>query len=164
MEAAGSLYWVRVELAMNMRCVMARIRRIKRCTSSVGKIGAIAATILVAVAPFAASNALAVPNPANPFFIPNQDIILVGTCRGYDCGYSSPEQYEPEPPVGACREDGYDRPPPSYFPSYRPPQEECGIRCTYGRLRNGFCGPGCDWYRFRMYEYRQGNYPPRRCR
>jgi hypothetical protein len=26
----------------------------------------------------------------------------------------------------------------------------CGIRCWYWRLRYGYCGPGCDYYRFRL--------------
>jgi hypothetical protein len=26
----------------------------------------------------------------------------------------------------------------------------CGIRCWYWRLRYGYCGPGCDYYRYRL--------------
>lgn len=26
----------------------------------------------------------------------------------------------------------------------------CGIRCWYWRLRYGYCGPGCEYYRYRL--------------
>jgi len=26
----------------------------------------------------------------------------------------------------------------------------CGIRCWYWRLRQGYCGPGCDYYSYRL--------------
>jgi hypothetical protein len=32
----------------------------------------------------------------------------------------------------------------------------CGIRCWYRRLRNGYCGRGCDYYRFRLTEFPEG--------
>jgi hypothetical protein len=31
--------------------------------------------------------------------------------------------------------------------------DSCGIRCWYWRLRHGYCGPGCAYYRFRMYHF-----------
>jgi hypothetical protein len=29
----------------------------------------------------------------------------------------------------------------------------CGIRCWYWRLRNGYCGPGCEYYNYRMFRH-----------
>jgi hypothetical protein len=79
-----------------------------------------------------------------------------GVCQGRGCpapepvesrGYEVAAQgYEPAP-GGACVDDG---PPPWGAPVWK----ECGIRCMYERLRNGFCGPGCDYYYFRMHEYK----------
>jgi hypothetical protein len=34
-----------------------------------------------------------------------------------------------------------------------PDADACGIRCWYWRLRHGYCGPGCAYYRFRMYHF-----------
>jgi hypothetical protein len=34
--------------------------------------------------------------------------------------------------------------------------EWCGIKCWYRRLRAGYCGRGCDYYRFRMTEFPSG--------
>jgi len=34
--------------------------------------------------------------------------------------------------------------------------EPCGIRCWYKRLRAGYCGRGCDYYRFRMTQFPGG--------
>jgi hypothetical protein len=34
--------------------------------------------------------------------------------------------------------------------------EPCGIRCWYQRLRAGYCGRGCDYYRFRMTQFPEG--------
>jgi hypothetical protein len=31
--------------------------------------------------------------------------------------------------------------------------DACGIRCWYWRLRHGYCGPGCEYYKYRMYHY-----------
>jgi hypothetical protein len=35
-------------------------------------------------------------------------------------------------------------------------EEPCGIRCWYKRLRAGYCGRGCDYYRFRMTQVPEG--------
>jgi hypothetical protein len=35
-------------------------------------------------------------------------------------------------------------------------EEPCGIRCWYARLRAGYCGRGCDYYRFRMTQFPEG--------
>ena len=35
-------------------------------------------------------------------------------------------------------------------------EEPCGIRCWYKRLRAGYCGRGCDYYRFRMTQFPEG--------
>ena len=42
-----------------------------------------------------------------------------------------------------------DRPAETY-------EEPCGIRCWYKRLRAGYCGRGCDYYRFRMTQFPSG--------
>lgn len=36
--------------------------------------------------------------------------------------------------------------------------DACGIRCWYWRLRYGYCGPGCEYYRYRMYHYGKDGY------
>ncbi len=36
--------------------------------------------------------------------------------------------------------------------------DSCGIRCWYWRLRHGYCGPGCEYYRYRMYNWGKQNY------
>ena len=41
--------------------------------------------------------------------------------------------------------------------------DACGIRCWYWRLRHGYCGPGCAYYRYRMYEYGRGRHPHYAC-
>lgn len=62
-----------------------------------------------------------------------------------------------------CIEDRYAArayairtPPP---PLYGEPawEEHCGIRCWYRRLREGYCGRGCDYYRFRMTAFPEGH-------
>lgn len=35
-------------------------------------------------------------------------------------------------------------------------EEPCGIKCWYKRLRAGYCGRGCDYYRFRMTQFPEG--------
>lgn len=40
--------------------------------------------------------------------------------------------------------------------------EFCGVRCWYKRLRAGYCGRGCDYYRFRMTEFPEGRVRHRR--
>jgi hypothetical protein len=77
------------------------------------------------------------------------ELIIRISCRGSDCvdeaGHAPP-----------CRERYAERwgGDPRYIKP-RPP--ECGVRCMFHRLRHGFCGPGCDYYAFRMYEYEKGN-------
>ena len=39
-----------------------------------------------------------------------------------------------------------------------PDADSCGIRCWYWRLRHGYCGPGCEYYRYRMYHYGNPTY------
>jgi hypothetical protein len=41
--------------------------------------------------------------------------------------------------------------------------DSCGIRCWYWRLRHGYCGPGCEYYRYRMYHYGQDHHPRSAC-
>lgn len=81
----------------------------------------------------------------------------VAACQGRSCAVPPAAEtreyemaqggYDAVPPEGACAEDGA---PPWGAPIWK----ECGIRCMYERLRNGFCGPGCDYYYFRMKEYK----------
>ena len=35
-------------------------------------------------------------------------------------------------------------------------EEPCGVKCWYARLREGYCGRGCDYYRFRMTRFPEG--------
>jgi hypothetical protein len=35
-------------------------------------------------------------------------------------------------------------------------EEPCGIKCWFYRLRAGYCGRGCDYYRFRMTQFPEG--------
>lgn len=58
-------------------------------------------------------------------------------------------------PEGAC--------PPPYHVERRHHRRDgdsasfgCGIRCWYWRLRHGYCGPGCNYYRYRMHHYEKG--------
>ncbi|MGB0084379.1 MAG: hypothetical protein WBP94_03245, partial [Rhodomicrobiaceae bacterium] len=62
-----------------------------------------------------------------------------------------------------CAEERYPRhayaaPPPPPPAEYGEPVWErwCGVRCWYRRLRAGYCGRGCDYYRFRLYEFPEG--------
>jgi hypothetical protein len=59
--------------------------------------------------------------------------------------------------AAACEEEDRVRrayaPPPYDGRGY---DEWCGIRCWYHRLRAGYCGRGCDYYRFRMFEFPEG--------
>lgn len=71
------------------------------------------------------------------------------SCRGRDCG----DEADRGPP---CRERYAERwgGDPRYI---KPLPPECGVRCMFHRLRHGYCGTGCDYYAFRMYEYEEGN-------
>jgi hypothetical protein len=40
--------------------------------------------------------------------------------------------------------------------SAEPYDEPCGVKCWYHRLRAGYCGRGCDYYRFRMTQFPEG--------
>ena len=37
-----------------------------------------------------------------------------------------------------------------------PDADACGIRCWYWRLRHGYCGPGCAYYKYRFHNYPEG--------
>jgi hypothetical protein len=96
-------------------------------------------------------------------------------CGGYDPGpYVHARQWEPEPapyvheerPVVRiqpdCEEERYAerarvvRQRPRERHSGEVYEEACGIKCWYNRLHAGYCGRGCDYYRFRMTEFREG--------
>jgi hypothetical protein len=51
------------------------------------------------------------------------------------------------PPAGNC---GPYYPDP--YAEADPPN--CGIRCWYWRLRRGYCGPGCEYYAYRLHRDR----------
>lgn len=78
--------------------------------------------------------------------------------------------YLPEAADDDCVEDRHAArafpvrtpPPPRFGNSVY--EEPCGIRCWYRRLREGYCGRGCDYYRFRMTAFPEGNFsrPTRR--
>jgi hypothetical protein len=40
--------------------------------------------------------------------------------------------------------------------------DACGIRCWYWRLRHGYCGPGCEYYRYRLQLRDRDGIPVRR--
>lgn len=76
-----------------------------------------------------------------------------------------PEPHVYEPAAGDPRPDCAERPvvqthavretithersPETY-------EEPCGVKCWYARLRAGYCGRGCDYYRFRMTQFPEG--------
>jgi len=65
-------------------------------------------------------------------------------------------------PLGACESDRAGRRPDRRRGDPHN-VEGCGIRCWYWRLRHGYCGPGCEYYRYRMHHYegRTGHRHPR---
>lgn len=78
----------------------------------------------------------------------------------------APERYADDrpaipPPPADCVQDPYVAqgytaapvPPPPVVDQYG---EFCGIKCWYNRLREGYCGRGCDYYRFRMTRFPEG--------
>lgn len=100
-----------------------------------------------------------------------------GTCRGRDCpaqgSESRPIDGESPPPGGrdvyrTAAAQGYDAAPEGACSNDEPPPwgapewKNCGVRCMYERLRNGFCGPGCDYYYFRLKEYKPRRFYPRK--
>ena len=87
----------------------------------------------------------------------------VGSCaetryaeRGYDPIAREIERLEPAPPPGSCEED------PHIERRRVIPDSSglCGIRCWYWRMRHGYCGPGCEYYRYWANE-RTGHPGPR---
>jgi hypothetical protein len=78
----------------------------------------------------------------------------------------APEPYIEEPtvvdPKPDCVEERYAAHTyiasgPTLLPrSEKVYDEPCGIKCWYDRLRAGYCGRGCDYYRFRMTEFPEG--------
>ena len=100
-------------------------------------------------------------------------------CPGYEPRQYAPEpiharHWEPEPPPYVREERPVARVNPDcveeryaarshFVREARVPrnpddvyEEPCGIKCWYKRLRRGYCGRGCDYYRFRMNEFREG--------
>ncbi len=56
----------------------------------------------------------------------------------------------------------YARPEPEGQRPRRSRYEEeydnsCGVRCWYRKLRHGYCGQGCDYYRFRLKDFPEGS-------
>ncbi|HEY7646495.1 MAG TPA: hypothetical protein VH858_15755 [Hyphomicrobiales bacterium] len=72
--------------------------------------------------------------------------------------------YEPAVQEEPCLEDRrpsrnyvYHAPAPPPLRGYEGYEERwCGVRCWYRRLREGYCGRGCDYYRFRLTEFPEG--------
>jgi hypothetical protein len=71
------------------------------------------------------------------------------------------EEHTPVPAKPDCIEERYAAHPyaggrptvPLHSEDY---DESCGIKCWYRKLRDGYCGRGCDYYRFRMTQFREG--------
>jgi hypothetical protein len=78
----------------------------------------------------------------------------------------APERYVDErppspPPPPDCAQDPYVAQGYTVAPVAPPPAvdqygELCGVKCWYNRLREGYCGRGCDYYRFRMTRFPEG--------
>jgi hypothetical protein len=77
----------------------------------------------------------------------------------------APERYVEErpaiPPPADCAPDPYVAQGYTIAPVVAPPAvdyygEPCWIKCWYNRLREGYCGRGCDYYRFRMTRFPEG--------
>jgi hypothetical protein len=72
--------------------------------------------------------------------------------------------YETEPPTVYIEEEcAEERPRARRYVAHPPPvyegpgwHEYCGIRCWYRRLREGYCGRGCEYYFFRLTEFPEG--------
>lgn len=101
-----------------------------------------------------------------------------GPCE--DDGYPPPDYpddrrayYPAHPPAGDPVQYGEDCPeekPARRAYAAHPPldhrepvywDDHCGVRCWYQRLRAGYCGRGCDYYRFRLTEFPEGKLGPR---
>lgn len=94
---------------------------------------------------------------------PCPDYVDAPVPREYPVGYDrDPPPYPPQDHED-CIEDPHAarlypvRTPPA--PYYGDPmrEEPCGIRCWYQRLRAGYCGRGCDYYRYRMTAFPEGH-------
>jgi hypothetical protein len=113
-------------------------------------------------------------------------LLRAGLCAdgSYDCpDYVPARDYPPRdhanrwaPPPGHYEPEGhYEEQPPCEEPEPRyaahsfvehvdpPPHLHegdwdalCGVRCWYRRLRAGYCGRGCDYYRYRLNEHPEG--------
>jgi hypothetical protein len=101
-----------------------------------------------------------------------------GPCPAYDPGPYAAQPHRarrwepaPEPSVEErtivhakpdCVEEHYAAHPYAGGRPTVPPHSEevydesCGVKCWYRKLRDGYCGRGCDYYRFRMTEFREG--------
>lgn len=66
--------------------------------------------------------------------------------RGYDPIAREIDRLDTAQPAEGCIEG----PPPDIERRRVIPDSHglCGIRCWYWRLRHGYCGPGCEWYRY----------------
>ncbi|WP_088347426.1 MULTISPECIES: hypothetical protein [Rhodomicrobium] len=85
--------------------------------------------------------------------------------RHYPQGWKGdPPPYPPEAENSDdCVEDPYAaraypiRTPPAPYPGDPMLEEPCGVRCWWRRLRAGYCGRGCDYYRYRMTAFPEGH-------
>jgi hypothetical protein len=76
-------------------------------------------------------------------------------------GHHEPEGYRDEPPCeerksryAAHRFVEHVEPPPYLYEGEW--DALCGVRCWYKRLRAGYCGRGCDYYRYRLNDHPEG--------
>ncbi len=115
--------------------------------------------------------ASAAPIPAETFAAAGASPLTpVGACAEPD---DCPTEIDIAPPYPApnYRDDPIAReieklgPPPAYpcedekvvhGRRASPDADACGIRCWYWRLRHGYCGPGCAYYKYRFYSFPEG--------
>jgi hypothetical protein len=106
-------------------------------------------------------------------------VLLAAYCdRGRPCPDDEPEArpsrpYKVGPPVEVPCDEAplpraytYRADPPQGYVERRAYEEEdvvrdersCGIRCWYRRIREGYCGRGCDYYLFRLRHFPSGRF------
>jgi hypothetical protein len=94
-------------------------------------------------------------------------VIRVGACRdGCDDCNDCPTEIDIAPPRDDLIARQIERSGPApvgpcatnQVPYARPDGDSCGIRCWYWRLRHGYCGPGCVYYLYRMYQWGKPSY------
>lgn len=59
--------------------------------------------------------------------------------------------YRADPPQGYVERRAYEE-------DVAQDERYCGIRCWYRRIREGYCGRGCDYYLFRLRHFPSGRF------